>query len=154
MIDSTFRFKDLMRTVKTKTAERREKLMKIDEYAAASKREPDNPEIWLARSVYHIRNLEYAAALAAVNRCIELEPQEPDYYGERALMPVYKAAYFDTDDRLEKKDVLDYLRQHPDIHIPVEKKMQMMKDLQAAAGPFSVDQTFKEIYRYLRSVDF
>ncbi|RPD42520.1 hypothetical protein EG028_04925 [Chitinophaga barathri] len=141
-------------TEKTKTTERRERLLKIDEYAAALKREPGNPEIYLARAYYRLKNLEFDMALEDVNTCISLEPQEPDYYGERALMPVYKAAYFDTDDRLKKKDVLNYLANHPNINIPPAKRTAMMEDLKKAAGPFSSDKVFKELYKYLKSINF
>lgn len=154
--DSTYLIKDpgFAQLVKTKTTGRRERLMKIDEYDVALKREPNNPEIYLGRSRYRIKNLEYAAALEDVNACIRLEPQEPDYYGERALIPIFKAAYFDTDDRLQKRDVLAYLRAHPYINIPAADKIQLMKDLKTAAVPFSNDKIFKDVYKYLKSINF
>lgn len=140
--------------IKTKTAERREKLLKIDEYDVALKREPGNPEIYLARAAYRIKTLDYAGALADVNTCIAIEPQEPDYYGERALVPIYKAAYWDTDSRLNKKEIVEYMRKHPDINIPAADKASMMKDLQKAAVPFSQDNVFKELYKYLKQINF
>ncbi|MBO9155061.1 hypothetical protein ACFOTA_22800 [Chitinophaga sp. GCM10012297] len=156
MTDSTVFIKGrgIAEVIKTKTTERRERLMKIDEYDVALKREPNNPKIYMGRSRYHIKNLEYAAALEDVNTCIKLEPQEPDYYGERALVPFFKAAYFDTDHRLQKKDVLAYLRAHPYINIPQAEKVQIMKDLERAAVPFSNDKVFKEVYKYLKNINF
>lgn len=140
--------------VKPKTMERREKLLNIDEYDVALKREPGNPAIYLARAAYRIKKLDYAGALADLNACIAIEPQEPDYYGERALVPVYKAAYWDTDSRLNKREIVEYMRTHPNINIPAADKASMMKDLQRAAVPFSTDNVFKELYKYLKSINF
>ncbi|WP_346319729.1 hypothetical protein [Chitinophaga sp. YIM B06452] len=140
--------------VKTKTTERRERLMKIDEYDVALKKEPGNPAICLARAAHRIETLDYAGALADINACIAIEPQEPDYYGERALVPIYKAAYWDTDNRLKKGEIVEYMRTHPNINIPAADKALMMKDLEKAAVPFSTDKLFKELYKYLKSINF
>ncbi|RPE08801.1 hypothetical protein EGT74_17375 [Chitinophaga lutea] len=142
-----------LKTNKTYYDPQRQLLRKLAEqkdYLKLRELFPSDPATYMYISAHKRQDGQFDEALRYMDTCIALEPLEPMYNYERAMLRLRKFAY--AADKVTFKwdyELSRYLDKKPELHIPEADKQKIMADLKLFEPMKYTNRDFVKVYRYV-----
>lgn len=130
-------------------------LIQNKEYDKAIALYPGHPGPYGYLAAASADTLQFDAALRYMDTCIRLEPYEPFFYLQRALIRIREQAYTAHGIRLtSEREINRFLDTKPSFNIPAAEKQKILGDLKRAEALEFTHSEFWKLFRHARSGAF